>query len=67
MKANAIKANAIPPQLDETFFPSARTKTVLSAVLSHDQTKKKCDRERGGDRPRRKPPERVHAPLMLRA
>ena len=40
MKANAVKANAIPPQPDETFFPSARTKSVLSAVLSNDQTKK---------------------------
>ena len=67
MKANAIEANAIPPQPDETFFPSARTKAVLSAVLSDDQTNKTRDRERGGDRPRRKPPERVHTPLMLRA
>ena len=57
MKANAVRANAIPPQPDETFFPSARTKAVPSAVpsavLSDDQTKKTCDRERGGDRPRR--------------
>ena len=42
MKTNAIKANAIPPQPDETFFPSARTK----AVLLNDQTKKACDRQR---------------------
>src|SRR5262245_46449508 len=42
MKANAIKANAIPPQPDETFFPSARTK----AVPSDDLTKKACDRQR---------------------
>ena len=35
-----MKANAIPPQPDETFFPSARTKTVPS----DDQTKKACDR-----------------------
>ena len=46
MKANAVKANAIPPQPDETFFPSARTKAALSAVPSDDQTKKTRDRER---------------------
>jgi len=40
MKANAVKANATPPQPDENFFPSTRTK----AVLSDDQTKKTCDR-----------------------
>jgi len=37
-----MKANAIPPQPDETFFPSAQTK----AVTSDDQTKKACDRQR---------------------
>ena len=52
MKANVIKANAIPPQPDENFFPSARTK----AVQSDDQTKKTCDRQRGGDRQRRTRP-----------
>lgn len=40
MKANVIKANAIPPQPDETFFPSARTKSVLSAVLSDDDPRR---------------------------
>ena len=58
MKANAVRANAIPPQPDETFFPSARTK----AVLSDDQTKKTRDRERGGDRPRRRRPNEVTRP-----
>jgi hypothetical protein len=52
MKANAVKANATPPQPDENFFPSTRTK----AVLSDDQTKKTCDRQRGGDRQRRNRP-----------
>ena len=37
-----MKANAIPPQPDETFFPSARTR----AVPSDHQTKKTCDRQR---------------------
>jgi hypothetical protein len=37
-----MKANAISPQPDENFFPSARTK----AVTSDDQTKKVCDRQR---------------------
>ena len=48
MKANAIKADIVPPQPDENFFPSARTKTVLS----DDQATKARDRQRGGDRPR---------------
>jgi len=29
-----MKANAIPPQPDETYFPSARTKSVPSDVDS---------------------------------
>ena len=62
MKANAVRANAIPSQPDETFFPSARTKTVPSAVLSDDQTKKTRDRERGGDLPRRSRPNEVTRP-----
>lgn len=62
MKANAVRANAISSQPDETFFPSARTKTVPSAVLSDDQTKKTRDRERGGDRPRRSRPNEVTRP-----
>src|SRR5262249_47277784 len=37
-----MKAYAIPPQPDETFFPSARTK----AILSDEQTKKARDRQR---------------------
>jgi hypothetical protein len=60
MKANAIEANAIPPQPDETFFPSARTKAVL--VLSDDQTKKTRGHERRGDRPRRNRPNECTRP-----
>ena len=37
-----MKANAIPPQPDETYFPSARTKSVPS----DEQTKKARDRQR---------------------
>ena len=58
MKANALKANAIPPQPDETFFPSARTK----AVLSDDQTKKTRDRGRGATAPRRNRPNECTRP-----
>jgi len=58
MKANAVKANAIPPQPDENFFPSARTK----AVLSDDQTKKTYDGQRGGDRLSRNRPKECTRP-----
>ena len=63
MKANVIKANAIPPQPDETFFPSARTKSVLLAVLSDDdQTKEARDHQRRGDYPRRNRPKECTRP-----
>ena len=56
MKANVIKANAIPPQPDETFFPSARIKSVPAAILSNDQTEEAMDHQRCGDRLRRNRP-----------
>ena len=45
-----MKVNAIPPQPDETYFPSARTKSVPS----DEQTKKAWDRQRSAATLRRK-------------